>query len=91
MLPIKKENLIQYWKAAWQAFGLYLIWIVIHYVASHLYVRWCVPATLLGFLASPFLIPAPHCQALRWTIYNGGISISSMWVVFGMWLMNYLK
>jgi hypothetical protein len=68
--------------------GIYILWVLTHYVASHLYVSWCVPATFVGFIASPFLIPAPHCQALRWAVYTGGNSIMAMWGAFGLWLLK---
>ena len=71
--------------------GVYAVWIVTHYVSSHLYVHWCVPATLIGFILSPFLVPLPYCQALRWAIFNGGSSINAMWVIFGIWLMKYFN
>ena len=70
--------------------GLYGIWIILHYASAHLYVYWCVPATLVGFLSAPFLVPAPHCQALRWAIYNGGNSIMAMWFIMGAWCMRYI-
>lgn len=66
--------------------GIYLFWIVAHYVASHLYVRWCAPSTLSGFLLSAFIISTPHCKALRWTIGEGGQTLTSMWLVLGGWL-----
>jgi hypothetical protein len=70
--------------------GIYVVWIFLHYLSAHAYVCWCVPATIIGFIATPFMIPAPHCQALRWLIYNGGNFISAMWVVIGAWAMRYL-
>ena len=30
--------------------GIYLGWICLHYFASHLYVKLCVPSTVMGFL-----------------------------------------
>ena len=71
-------------------FGLYATWIFVHYIAAHCYVHWCVPATLIGFMASPFLVPSPHCQALRWAIYNGGNSINATWFLLGIWSMKQL-
>jgi hypothetical protein len=71
-------------------FGIYLTWIGLHYVASHLYIHWCVPATLTGLLMSPFLVPAPHCFGLRWLIYHGGNSIIVMWSFIGIWLLSYI-
>ena len=76
--------------AAKEICGIYLLWILLHYLASHLYARFCVPSTFWGFLMSPFLVPAPHCQALRWTIYNGGVVINSMWTVIGVWVCGKL-
>lgn len=70
-------------------FGMYLMWISLHYVASHLYIHWCVPATLAGLIMSPFLVPAPHCYGLRWLIYQGGNSIVVMWSFIGGWLLSY--
>lgn len=70
--------------------GVYLLWILVHYISAHLYVHWCVPATILGFIASPFIAPAPHCQALRWGLYNGGNSIIAMWLILGAWLSKFI-
>jgi len=72
-------------------FGIYLVWIVIHYGASHLYIKLCVPDNVNGFILSPFIAPAPHCQALRWSIYNGGNSISAMWIILGAWSLSHLQ
>ena len=69
-------------------FGIYLLWILMHYIASHLYVYWCVPATIMGLIMSPFLVPAPHCYGLRWIIYQGGNSIIVMWSFIGFWLIG---
>lgn len=42
--------------------GIYLLWICLHYFSAHLYIKFCVPNTIIGFLMSPFMISAPHCQ-----------------------------
>ena len=68
------------------AVGIYLFWIVAHFIASHLYVTWCVPFTVSGFVLSPFMTATPHCQALRWAINQGGQNISVMWLLLGSWL-----
>jgi hypothetical protein len=70
--------------------GIYLMWIALHYVASHLYVRLCVPLTWLGFILSPFTAVSPHCQGLRWVLYNAGLTISNMWLVFGTWIVSHV-
>lgn len=66
--------------------GVYLLWICLHYFASHLYVKFCVPNTLIGFMMSPFMTATPHCQGLRWVVYNAANMINNMWVVCGSFL-----
>ena len=70
---------------------LYILCAIGHYAAAHLYIYYCVQSTFLGFLLSPFLTLAPHCQAFRWIIYNGGYSINVMWFLLGNWLINKFK
>ena len=70
--------------------GIYVLWVFIHYTSTHLYIHFCTPKTITGFLMSPFMAAAPHCQALRWGIYNGGNSIVSMWLTMGVWLVGYI-
>ena len=68
--------------------GVYLLWICLHYVASHLYVKFCVPCTLFGFIMSPFMTATPHCQGLRWIVYNAANMINNMWIIFGAWICS---
>lgn len=67
---------------------VYISWIVAHYVASHMYVKLCTPATLAGFLMSPFNASSPQCIAIRWVICKGGNNIGMMWLLLGMWLLR---
>ena len=69
-------------------FGIYLIWILLHYFASHLYVKLCVPNTMYGFIVSPFLVATPYCTGLRWLIYTGANTIHNMWILFGSWISS---
>ena len=73
-----------------RVFGIYGVWILLHYVSANVYVRLCAYPSMIGFVSSPFLAASPHCSALRWSIYNGGNSIASMWVVLGVWLLSYI-
>jgi hypothetical protein len=66
--------------------GIYILWIGIHYTASHLYIEFCVPKTLWGLIVSPFLTSTTHCSALRWAIQNGANEIQSMWLLLGTWI-----
>ena len=69
---------------------IYIFWTIAHFICPHLYIWLCVPATIYGFILSPFIAPAPHCQALRWAIYQGGNTIVAMWILFGSWCMQLL-
>jgi hypothetical protein len=71
-----------------QLIGIYFAWIACHYIASHLYVSLCTPLTFVGFAFSSFMVAAPHCQALRWVVYNGGATIINMWGVLGAWVVS---
>jgi hypothetical protein len=70
--------------------GIYLLWIFLHYIASHLYIHLCVPNSWYGLLLSPFLVETPHCKGLRWIVYNGANIVSNMWIVLGSWLCTIL-
>jgi len=81
------ENLINFLKTP---AAMYIAWIVLHYICSHLYIQMCTPSTLYGFITSPIMAPTPHCSAFRWVIYTGGNTISTMWLIIGGWLMHKL-
>ncbi len=58
---------------------VYLICIMSHFAAAHLYTYFCVPFSFYGFFISPFMTLSPQCQALRWIVYNSGTTINLMW------------
>jgi len=68
--------------------GIYLLWICLHYIASHLYIKFCVPSTIFGFIMSPFMTATPHCLGLRWIVYNAANMINNMWLVLGAWICS---
>ena len=68
--------------------GLYLLWVILHYAAAHLYIHYCVPSTFIGFIMSPLMVATPHCYAFRWCITRGAETITSMWIIFGTWLAS---
>jgi hypothetical protein len=80
------DSIITTLKWFFEISSLYLLWITIHYIAGILYSEYCTPFTIFGFLASPFLVAAPHCRALRWVINTGGDIIVNMWIIIGTWL-----
>ena len=65
--------------------GIFVVWIIIHYIAANLYPTFCAAAGIVGFIKSVFVAQAPHCIAMRWIIYNGGIVINSMWLAIASW------
>jgi hypothetical protein len=66
--------------------GIYILWIVIHFICANLYPRFCAELSILGFIKSIFVAEAPHCVAMRWVIHNGGNVIHTMWLAIAVWL-----
>lgn len=87
-LKFSFEYCIKFIKIFINISGIYIVWILLHYVASHLYVKMCVPSTVVGFLLSPFMTATPHCQGLRWIVYNAANIINNMWIILGAWIMS---
>ena len=78
----------KFFKFIFSVTGVYLLWICLHYFASHLYVKLCVPNTVIGFLMSPFMTATPHCQGLRWIVYNAANMINNMWIICGSFICS---
>jgi len=70
--------------------GIYILWMVLHFVSANLYVYYCAHMSLFGFLMSPVLASAPHCRAIRWVLNSGAQSIDAMWIVLGTWVCSKL-
>jgi hypothetical protein len=70
--------------------GIYILWMVLHFVSANLYVYYCAHMSLFGFLMSPVLASAPHCRAIRWVLNSGTHSIDAMWIVLGTWVCSKL-
>ena len=68
---------------------VYLSIVLLHYGAANLYPRMCTPVTVIGFLMSPFMVIAPHCEGLRWVIGFTGTQIRNMWLWIGGYLICY--
>ena len=71
-------------------YGIYFIWTMLHFCASHLYIKFCVPYSFVGLVVSPFMTATPHCQGLRWLIINGANMINNMWLIIGSWACSIL-
>ena len=70
--------------------GMYFVWICLHYFSAQLYIEWCVPPTVQGFVMSPFMVDTPHCHGLRWIVYNAATVINNMWIVLGTWIYSLI-
>ena len=79
-------NIKSIFNTIYEVAGIFTLWIIIHYIASNLYHRFCAELSIVGFVKSIFLAQAPHCIALRWIIYNGGLAINSMWLSIALWI-----
>ena len=62
---------------------IYLLWVCLHYVSAHIYVQYCTPVGIIGFIYSIFIGPTPICYALSWAIFNGNQSLFNMWSILG--------
>lgn len=72
----------------WSVSKFYMFWIIAHFVVTHLYTYFCTPASVWGFISSPFMAIAPHCKGFQW-IFNISVNtIQQMWLVFGLWLAS---
>lgn len=70
--------------------GIYVLWITLHFVCSHLYAKFCAGNTIISILLSPFVSPMPHCVAMRWVIFKGAKVIEIMWILTGKWAIEQL-
>ena len=70
--------------------GVFVLWICLHYIAANIYPYYCAETGVTGFIKSVFVAQAPHCIALRWVIYHGGIAINSMWITIAIWFSSKL-
>jgi hypothetical protein len=86
----KKIPSILYWLITfiYSMFGYYLMWIILHYLAVHLYPMYCAPLTITGFILSTFMVSAPHCIAMRWLITEGSNVIVTMWFAVGAYVIQ---
>jgi hypothetical protein len=69
---------------------MYMVLYILHIIAAHLYVHYCVPLTLHGMLMAPLLTTASHCVILRWTIINGGNVPMVGWGMVIVWLGQFV-
>jgi hypothetical protein len=71
-----RKNLIVFCTGAG---SVYVLWIIGHFAATHLYVNLCAPPTVVGFFKTAVSVPAPHCKLLRTLISHFGDGIGTIW------------
>ena len=81
-------HMTPYAKYIYRVSGIYIFWILLHYITAHMYVKYCASPSWYGLLVSPFLISSPHCIAMRWVFSKGGTVIEGMWILVGTWLCS---
>ena len=64
---------------------IYLFWITVHYITSHLYPHLCADLSFYGFITSAVYVMTPHCRALAWLQNTSQMAIQNMWMVLGAW------
>ena len=64
---------------------VYLLYMIAHFISPYVYIQFCTPQTFIGFLTSPFMIPTPHCKAIRWIMTYSASNIETMWALLGVW------
>lgn len=85
---MQQEYLSKLLRRCIDVFGIYAMWIVLHYIAANLYPHYCANLSFFGFFKSPFEAPTPQCQALRFLISTGGSFINNMWVAVGTYMCS---
>lgn len=48
----------------------YIVWVTLHFISSHMYIKYCVGDTIVDFFLSPIRSASPICQAFSWTSYT---------------------
>jgi hypothetical protein len=76
----------QLFYSVYEVAGIFILWVMIHFIASNLHHRFCTELTFTGFINSIFVAQTPYCIAFRWIIYNGGLAINNMWISIAFWL-----
>lgn len=57
-MEMKDYAIVRILHHVFNAVGIYLLWIILHYACSHLYVYYCTPMSFVGFITSPVVVPS---------------------------------
>ena len=87
-IDVSLDSITEFIKTGLPAIGVFLIWMVIHYITPRLYIYLCGPLTILGFILSPMASTMPHCKALRWLFTVSADNLNAMIVLLGTWFVS---
>ncbi len=71
--------------------GMYIMWIVLHYLAANLYNMHCAPSGVVGFAISPLMASTPYCSGLLWILQNSTVKFLAIWTIIGSWIKQKLN
>lgn len=77
-------------KTLWSMSKLYIFWTLVHYLSTHIYVHYCTPNNIIGFIKSPFMVITPECYTLDWIQQKSRDIIKNMWSLLAMWCSGVL-
>jgi len=66
---------------------VYIISFIVHFIAPHLYVHFCVPDTISGFFLSQFMVITPQCQCIRWSLSVSSYLLNNMWILIATMIL----
>jgi hypothetical protein len=87
---LQKPSTWSWRRATWKVVRLYIFVVIVHYICANLYSRWCTPQSIYGLVMSPLMVPAPHCEGLRWVVYHGAVRINGMWLLMGGQVVDFV-
>jgi hypothetical protein len=87
---LQKPSTWSWRRATWKVVRLYMFVVIVHYICANLYSRWCTPQSIYGLVMSPLMVPAPHCEGLRWVVYHGAVRINGMWLLMGGQVVDFV-
>jgi hypothetical protein len=68
----------------------YMVCVLLHFIAVHAYIKYCVGDKWYHLFHSMFYVSSPYCQGISWAIYYGSRKIQTMWFILGTFLSNRL-
>lgn len=83
--------IFEWTKNCYTLLGIYVLWILLFYTASHSHAHFCTPRGFYGLLITPFIVQTPHCVAFRWILTNGDIYIIAFWSIMSRIIVRRIR